>query len=239
MDACAKVSLTVALAILASCATTPTGYPKAPSFALEDTRTTELGRRVVADRAERSIDAQYFIAEGDLVGTLFTDRLLAAADRGVRVRLLIDDQYTIGDDAAIDSHPNLEIRVFVSPWPFSRFRSQTVKHRFPSGVRGFEVTRERGCSRVPDGPESGLPQIAARLDPGELRRLDQRVEERRDPGAPLGPAPVVILPADRDTTQRPLDPVRVQWDLRVLEEPHEAWPEATRVPDGLAQSGAW
>ena len=144
MDAFAKVSLTAALAILAACATAPTDYPKAPSFALEDTRTTELGRRVseltrthaadesgfyvltegvdalaarliLADRAERSIDAQYFIVEGDLVGTLFIDRLLAAADRGVRVRLLIDDQYTIGDDAAIaaiDSHPNLEIRVF-------------------------------------------------------------------------------------------------------------------------------
>jgi putative cardiolipin synthase len=72
-------------------------------------------RLILADRAERSIDAQYFIVEGDLVGTLFIDRLLAAADRGVRVRLLIDDQYTIGDDpaiAAIDSHPNLEIRVF-------------------------------------------------------------------------------------------------------------------------------
>jgi putative cardiolipin synthase len=144
MDAFAKLSLTVALTILASCTTAPTDYPKAPSFALEDTRTTELGRRVseltrthvadesgfyvltegvdalatrliLADRAERSIDAQYYIVEGDLVGTLFIDRLLGAADRGVRVRLLIDDQYTMGDDAAIaaiDSHPNLEIRVF-------------------------------------------------------------------------------------------------------------------------------
>ena len=99
MDAFAKVSLTVALTILASCTTAPTDYPKAPSFALEDTRTTELGRRVseltrthaadesgfyvltegvdalatrliLADRAERGIDAQYFIVEGDLAWTL-------------------------------------------------------------------------------------------------------------------------------------------------------------------------
>jgi putative cardiolipin synthase len=144
MDAFAKLISVMSLAILASCASIPSDYPKPPSFALEDTRTTELGRRVseltrshgadesgfyvltegvdalavrlmLADRAERSIDAQYYIVEGDLVGTLFIDRLLAAADRGVRVRLLIDDQYTIRDDpaiAAIDSHPNLEIRVF-------------------------------------------------------------------------------------------------------------------------------
>ena len=53
----------------------------------------------------------------------------------------------------------------VSPWPFSRFRSQTVKHRFPSGFRGLEVAREGDRTRVPDGPESGLPQIAARRVP--------------------------------------------------------------------------
>jgi putative cardiolipin synthase len=144
MNAITKLTSLMALAILASCATVPSDYPREPSFALEDTGATELGRRVseltrtrgvdqsgfyvltegvdalaarliLADRAERSIDAQYYIVEDDLVGTLFIDRLLAAADRGVRVRLLIDDQYTLGDDpaiAAIDSHPNLEIRVF-------------------------------------------------------------------------------------------------------------------------------
>jgi hypothetical protein len=72
----------MALGILASCASIPSDYPKPPSFALEDTRTTELGsvltegvdalatRLILADRAERSIDAQYFIVEGDLAWTL-------------------------------------------------------------------------------------------------------------------------------------------------------------------------
>jgi hypothetical protein len=39
----------------------------------------------------------------------------------------------------------------------------------------------------------------------------------------------VILPADRDAAQRPLDPVRVQRNLRVVEEPHESQPQAARV----------
>jgi putative cardiolipin synthase len=136
--------LTVAVAVFAACATVPSDYPKSPSHALQDTRTTELGRRVSALRrgrtpdesgfyvladgvdalgarlelvrlAERSIDVQYFILNGDLVGTLLIDHLLDAADRSVRVRLLIDDLYTLGDDEAISaiaSHPNVELRVF-------------------------------------------------------------------------------------------------------------------------------
>ena len=139
-----RVAAALALAILAACANVPTDYPKTPSHALNDTRDTEVGRRAarwgrdlgpgesgffamtegvdalaarlaLADRAERSIDAQYYIVHGDLVGRLFIDRLLSAADRGVRVRLLIDDYYTLGEDsaiAAIDSHPNLELRIF-------------------------------------------------------------------------------------------------------------------------------
>jgi putative cardiolipin synthase len=99
--------LTVAIAVLTACATVPSDYPKSPSHALEDTRTTELGRRVSAlsrarapdesgfyvlsdgvdalgarlnltRLAERSIDAQYFILNGDLVGTLLIDHLLDA-----------------------------------------------------------------------------------------------------------------------------------------------------------------
>lgn len=72
-------------------------------------------RVLLARAAERSIDAQYYIWHGDLTGTLLFDELRAAADRGVRVRLLQDDNTTHGLDeilAALDSHPNIEVRLF-------------------------------------------------------------------------------------------------------------------------------
>ena len=137
--------IAMALGILGACATSvPEDYSKTPSAALQDTQDTALGKRVaeliagrpagesgfyvlrdgvdalaarlmLANRAERSIDAQYFLIHKDLTGTMFIDHLLSAADRGVRVRLLMDDILTVGDDAAIaalDSHPNFEIRIF-------------------------------------------------------------------------------------------------------------------------------
>jgi len=79
-----------------------------------------VARAVLARRAERSIDAQYYLLHGDLTGKLFIDQLIKAADRGVRVRLLVDDIDLGGRDegaAALDAHPNIEVRLFN---PFSR-----------------------------------------------------------------------------------------------------------------------
>jgi putative cardiolipin synthase len=72
-------------------------------------------RMLLAASAERSLDAQYYIWRGDRTGTLLFEALLAAADRGVRVRLLLDDNNTAGLDpwlAALDSHVNIEVRLF-------------------------------------------------------------------------------------------------------------------------------
>ena len=72
-------------------------------------------RLLLAERAERSIDTQYFLIHDDVVGRLFIESLLLAADRGVRIRLLIDDIHTGGLDAELaifDSHPNVEVRLF-------------------------------------------------------------------------------------------------------------------------------
>ena len=58
---------------------------------------------------------RYFLIHDDMVGRVFIESLLRAADRGVRVRLLIDDIHTDGHDAgmaALDSHPNFEVRLF-------------------------------------------------------------------------------------------------------------------------------
>src|SRR4029450_5823529 len=112
-------------------------YPRTPSTAFAQPQTTTLGalfreaaeqhpglsgfsvvreserafmaRLAMADLAEKSLDAQYYIWEGDTTGRILADRLLRAADRGVRVRVLIDDHYMreVRDVniAALEAHP--------------------------------------------------------------------------------------------------------------------------------------
>jgi putative cardiolipin synthase len=72
-------------------------------------------RLALIDHATVSIDAQYFIWQSDEAGILLFDRLLQAADRGIRIRLLVDDLVFAAKDsdiAAISSHPNFEIKIF-------------------------------------------------------------------------------------------------------------------------------
>ncbi len=76
-------------------------------------------RLALANAAEMTIDAQYYLLHNDLTGQIFAWSLLEAADRGVRVRLLLDDMDTASYDAAtaaLDSHPNIEIRLFNPFW---------------------------------------------------------------------------------------------------------------------------
>ncbi|HEX7061694.1 MAG TPA: phospholipase D family protein [Woeseiaceae bacterium] len=78
----------------------------------------------LAQAAERSIDAQYYIWRDDLTGKLLYRALFDAAERGVRVRLLLDDNRTAGLDpllAALDAHPNVEVRLF-NPFVLRRVR---------------------------------------------------------------------------------------------------------------------
>src|SRR5438045_244264 len=83
--------------------------------ALPDGPDALAARLVLADAAERSLEVQYFIWSKDMVGRVLLERLLRAADRGVKVRMLLDDYGTAPSDAvllAIDSHPNIEVRMF-------------------------------------------------------------------------------------------------------------------------------
>ncbi|NTW59486.1 MAG: phospholipase D family protein, partial [Nitrospirae bacterium] len=128
---------------IGSCATLPKDYAREPSHAWDRPQETKLGRALapaatqhpgmsgfhllgngmdafvarmaLAEAAERTLDLQYYIFHGDLTGKLILDSLVRAADRGVRVRLLIDDTAAKGRDAvlaAIASHPQIEVRVF-------------------------------------------------------------------------------------------------------------------------------
>src|SRR5687768_10194298 len=83
--------------------------------ALGDAHDALSARLALADAAQRSLDVQYFIWNKDMAGRVLTERLFRAADRGVRVRLLLDDLGTMPGDRellAIDSHPNIEVRMF-------------------------------------------------------------------------------------------------------------------------------
>ena len=129
---------------LAGCASIDRDYPREPSSALppdpgtrlaaevspllEDRPAVHAGfhvlndgidalaaRLLLAARAETSIDLQYYLIKNDLTGRALVATLLEAADRGVRVRLLLDDVFTGGYDeglAALHAHPDIAIRIF-------------------------------------------------------------------------------------------------------------------------------
>lgn len=84
-------------------------------YPLLDSRDAFAARARLAQVAERTLDVQYYIWEKDMTGMLLFEALRAAADRGVRVRLLLDDNNTSGLDrifATLDAHPNIEVRLF-------------------------------------------------------------------------------------------------------------------------------
>ncbi len=138
----------LALAALSGCAVLPPMPARVPTVALDDTDATELGRLAraslsgthgdesgfrllptgdyafdaritLARRAERTLDVQYYLIQQDTVGKRFLRELRDAALRGVRVRILIDDLYTGGEEAmlaGLGAYPNVEIRLF-NPLP--------------------------------------------------------------------------------------------------------------------------
>ncbi|WP_238474167.1 phospholipase D family protein [Altericroceibacterium spongiae] len=82
---------------------------------LDDRREAFAARILLAREAKRCLDLQYYIWQNDLSGTLMLETVREAADRGVYVRMLLDDNGTTGLDAtlgALARHPNIEIRLF-------------------------------------------------------------------------------------------------------------------------------
>ncbi|EAQ98212.1 Phosphatidylserine/phosphatidylglycerophosphate/cardiolipin synthase [Congregibacter litoralis KT71] len=82
---------------------------------LNDGATALDWRLTAIDSATQSLDLQTFLWSLDRVGSAMLNHLLAAADRGVRVRLLVDDSFLLGEDdllLALAEHPNIAYRVF-------------------------------------------------------------------------------------------------------------------------------
>lgn len=90
--------------------------------------------------AGRSLDLQYYFWKADLSGQLLLREVAAAAERGVRVRLLLDDINSFGFDPsllALDSHPNIEVRLF-NP---SRSRADSFRRGLELALKYFTATR--------------------------------------------------------------------------------------------------
>ncbi len=100
-------------------------HPGESGFAIIRYGQPALAARIaLADLAEKSLDVQYYIWEADPTGRILAERLVRAADRGVRVRVLVDDINLSGRDAriaALDAHPGIEIRIF-NPFKRRKFR---------------------------------------------------------------------------------------------------------------------
>ena len=148
--------------LLGGCGTTVDwDYPRTPSMAFDQPQTTSVGalfqeaadqhpgqsgfslvreggraftaRVAMADLAEKSLDAQYYIWDVDTTGRIMAERLMRAAERGVRVRLLLDDHYQTEEIdlgvAALDAHPNIEVRFF-NPVANRRWRTWSFLGEF-------------------------------------------------------------------------------------------------------------
>ena len=84
-------------------------------YLLHDGLSAFLARIALIESATTSLDLQYYIFTNDVTGRIIISRLLGAADRGVKVRLLVDDLGTQIHNplvARLDQHPNIEIRIF-------------------------------------------------------------------------------------------------------------------------------
>lgn len=118
----------VALAAFTGFIAMPTDYPKTAStewrkadpdnngfYPLIEGKDAFGTRFALMDNAERSIDAQYFLMKPDDAGLVFANTMIEAADRGVRVRFLLDNLFTTVDDRALiylNELPNIELRIF-------------------------------------------------------------------------------------------------------------------------------
>jgi putative cardiolipin synthase len=92
--------------------------------ALRDPHEAFAARALLAAAAGQTLDVQYYMWHADVSGSLLFEALRAAADRGVQVRLLLDDANTAGLDAvllALDQHARIEIRLF-NPFRNRRWR---------------------------------------------------------------------------------------------------------------------
>jgi putative cardiolipin synthase len=160
--------LAAVVAALAGCASLPSLPQRPDTFAVEASEATPLGRLAIRSapapglsgfrllptggyafdarialirKAQRSVDVQYYVLQNDPTGRALLRELRDAAARGVRVRLLLDDMYTAGEDElllAFAYQPGVEMRLFN---PFPAARETTFRRFVAAGTDFWRVSR--------------------------------------------------------------------------------------------------
>ena len=142
------------IVMMTACSTLPQQQPHPDVYAFEqDTQQTYLGRLILPlraqqpqltgyhmlhdplealaarlhliEKAEKTLDLQYYIWDNDKVGALAIQALTEAADRGVQVRLLIDDNNSKAMESvylALSQHQNIQVKLY-NPYRFRNFRA--------------------------------------------------------------------------------------------------------------------
>lgn len=109
-------------------------------YLLDENLEAYADRILLARSAERTLDLQYYIWHDDLTGNMLGRELLAAADRGVFIRILLDDMNAVKKDgvlAGLAQHPYVEIRLFNPIHSRRNFVTRTVEMLF----RGLSLNR--------------------------------------------------------------------------------------------------
>jgi phosphatidylserine/phosphatidylglycerophosphate/cardiolipin synthase-like enzyme len=107
-------------------------------YVLEDGGNAVLTRAWLCKYAEKSIDIQYFIFSTDNIGLIACDYLVRAADRGVKVRILLDDimvEADIKEILSLDAHPNISIKIYNPGVNLGKNIFQKIK-KFSTDFRG-------------------------------------------------------------------------------------------------------
>lgn len=270
------------LGAMAGCASLPPPPDKPVSHALPAHQNTTLGRLTraqapqqnvsgfrllvsgeeafgtlyaLADRAEKTLDLQYYLIRSDRSAYALMQRVRAAADRGVRVRLLLDDLNTSGQDEGLltlTRHPNIDVRLF-NPFPTGRFSTisrvlssltdfQRINSRMHNKMfvadNAVAVTGGRNLGdtyflRNPDSNFLDVDLIVAGPDVRALSRIFDRFwnHELAYPVAALAPQPASDSSASRSlgANAGPSDP-----DLASGETAPFAAPGAEQSPSDRA-----
>jgi len=188
-----KTWLAGAILILAGCAGLPQHVKKYPSVALQTPQNTELARVVqrsedgtsknlsgirllasgeealdsliaLADHAQRTLDIQYYIIHEDDSARLLLHHVRLAAARGVRVRVLVDDLNTAGEDRRfmhLSERENIEVRVF-NPFPGGRFATWT---RFVASASDSGRRTITEYAVYDDGADGGYFELGNKAKP--------------------------------------------------------------------------
>lgn len=276
-----RAAIAFMLAVLfTSCASLPSDYLRTETAALDDYRSTSIGKRwsveeaehpgksafdllrtgqeafsfriAMIDQAEKTLDLQVYIWQADKTGRVLGERLIRAADRGVRVRLLVDDMGVGGTDegmASMDAHPNIEIRFF-NPFSNRTFSSldflfdlDRVNHRMHNKVmvtdNSFAIVggRNIGDHYFTTNPDTNFRDLDI-MAAGPVVRDISRVFDHFWRGDWAVPIAVLV---DRPFTDADLQEGRARLQKYIQEEdyPYSVDDDMVVFLDGAAKRAVW